>query len=163
MIGNCVLGIGVGFALVVASVYGAEISPPSSTAFFTSLPQVSLNRLAWLHGKLFFEKLSLRLGWRVMVAVSSIPSLILVILMLKLVESPRLLVMQGCVDEARKVLLLVSNTEEETEHRLREIKDVVGIDENCTQDIVEVPKKTRSGEGALEELKCNLYILNILK
>ncbi|XP_014519613.1 probable polyol transporter 6 [Vigna radiata var. radiata] len=157
MIGNCILGIGVGFALVVASVYSAEISPPSSRGFFTSLPQVSLNigLLLGYMANYFFEKLSLKLGWRMMVAVPSIPSLVLIILMLKLVESPRWLVMQGRVGEARKVLLLVSNTKEEAENRLREIKGVVGIDENCTQDIVEVPKRTRSGEGALKELFCN--------
>ncbi|KAJ1415299.1 Sugar/inositol transporter [Sesbania bispinosa] len=53
--------------------------------------------------------------------------------------------MQGRVGEARKVLLL----EEEAEQRLKEIKCAVGIDENSTQDIVHVPKKTHSGEGGI--------------
>ncbi|TKY70367.1 polyol transporter 6 [Spatholobus suberectus] len=156
MIGNCIVGMGTGFALVVTPIYGSEISPPSSRGFFTSLPQITLNTgvLLGYMSNYFFEKLPLRLGWRMMVAVPAIPSLCLIILMLKLVESPRWLVMQGRVGEARKVLLLVSDTKEEAEHRLREIKGVVGIDENCTQDIVQVPEKTSSGKGALKELFC---------
>ena len=156
MIGNCILGVSVGFALIIAPVYSAEISPPSYRGFLTSLPELSINigLLLGYVSNYFFEKLSLKLGWRMMVGVPAIPSLCLIILMLKLVESPRWLVMQGRVGEARKVLLLVSNTKEEAEQRLKEIKGVVGIDENCTLGIVQVPKKTRSGAGALKELFC---------
>ncbi|XP_047152772.1 probable polyol transporter 6 [Vigna umbellata] len=156
MIGNSIVGVGVSFAMVVAPLYSAEISPPSSRGFFTSLPTLAVNT-GFLLGYLsnyFFEKLSLRLGWRLMVAVPAVPSLCLILIMVKLVESPRWLVMQGRVGEARKVLLLVSNAKEEAEQRLREIKNVVGIDGNCTLDIVEVPKKTSSGKGALKELFC---------
>ncbi|KAJ1415292.1 Sugar/inositol transporter [Sesbania bispinosa] len=156
MIGNCISGIGAGFALMVASVYSAEISPPSYRGFLTSLPELSIN-LGLLIGYMsnyFLEKLSLKLGWRIMLALPAIPSLVLIIIMLKLVESPRWLIMQGRVGEARKVLLLVFNTEEKAEQRLKEIKGAVGIDENSTQDIVQVPKKARRGEGVLKELFC---------
>ncbi|XP_027362678.1 probable polyol transporter 6 [Abrus precatorius] len=156
IIGGCIVGFGVGFALIVAPVYSAEISPPSYRGFLTSLPELSIN-LGLLLGYVsnyFLGKLSLKLGWRLMVGIPAIPSFGLIILMLKLVESPRWLIMQGRVGEARKVLLLVSNTKEEAEQRLKEIKAVVGIDENCTQHIVEVTKKTSSGSGALKELFC---------
>ncbi|KAL2348493.1 hypothetical protein Fmac_002493 [Flemingia macrophylla] len=154
--GRCIVGIGVGFALIIAPVYSAEISSPSYRGFLTSLPDVSLNfgLLLGYVSNYSLGKLSLNLGWRMMLALPTIPSLVLVILMLKLVESPRWLVMQGRVGEARKVLLLVSNTKEEAEQRLREIKVAAGIDEKCTQDVVEVPKKNRSGSGALTELFC---------
>ncbi|CAJ1930049.1 unnamed protein product [Sphenostylis stenocarpa] len=154
IIGRSIVGFGVGFALIIAPIYSAEISSPSYRGFLTSLPDVTLN-FGFLLGYVsnyFLGKLSLKLGWRTMLVVPAIPSLVLVILMLKLVESPRWLVMQGRVGEAKKVLLLVSNTKEEAEQRLKEIKVAAGIDEKCTQDIVEVPKKTRSGAGALKEL-----------
>ncbi|ESW28914.1 hypothetical protein PHAVU_002G028300 [Phaseolus vulgaris] len=156
MVGNCIVGVGVSFAMVVAPLYSAEISPPSSRGFFTSLPTLSVNTgfLLGYMSNYFFGKLSLRLGWRIMVAVPAAPSLCLILLMLKLVESPRWLVTQGRVGEARKVLLLVSNAKEEAEQRLKEIKDVVGVDGSCTLDTVEVPKKTSSGTGALKELFC---------
>ncbi|CAK8539858.1 unnamed protein product [Lathyrus sativus] len=154
MIGRCIAGFGVGFALIITPVYSAEISSPSYRGFLTSLPDVSINA-GFLFGyvsNFFLGKLSLRLGWRIMLAIPAIPSLGLIILMLKLVESPRWLVLQGRLDDARKVLLLVSNSKEEAEQRLKEIKVAVGIDENCTQSIVHVPQKTRNGGGALKEM-----------
>lgn len=154
MIGRCIAGFGVGFALIIVSVYSAEISSPSYRGFLTSLPDLSIN-IGFLLGYLsnyFLGKLSLRLGWRIMLAIPSIPSIGLVILMLQLVESPRWLVMQGRLGDAKKVLLLISNSKQEAEQRMKEIKNAVGIDENCTQNIVHVSKKTRSGGGALKEM-----------
>lgn len=156
MVGRCTAGFGVGFALIIAPIYSAEISSPSYRGFLTSLPDVSLN-VGFLLGYVsnyFLGKLSLRLGWRIMLAIPSIPSFGLVILMLKLVESPRWLVMQGRLGDARKVLMLISNSKEEAEQRLKEIKVAVGIDEKCDQNIVHVPQKTRSGGGALQEMFC---------
>ncbi|BAU00107.1 hypothetical protein VIGAN_10167400 [Vigna angularis var. angularis] len=154
IIGRSIVGFGVGFASMIAPLYSAEISSPSYRGFLTSLPDVSFNFGLFFGyvSNYFLGKLTLKLGWRIMLALPAIPSLVLVILMLKLAESPRWLVMQGCVGEARKVLLLVSNTKEEAEQRLKEIKKAAGMDEKCTQDIVEVPKKSRSGAGALKEL-----------
>ena len=43
MIGRCTAGFGVGFALLIAPVYTAEISSPSSRGFLTSLPDLSIS------------------------------------------------------------------------------------------------------------------------
>ncbi|CAI8588721.1 unnamed protein product [Vicia faba] len=43
MIGRCIAGFGVGFALIITPVYSAEISSPSYRGFLTSLPDVSIN------------------------------------------------------------------------------------------------------------------------
>ncbi|KAK8648026.1 hypothetical protein V6N13_128788 [Hibiscus sabdariffa] len=40
MVGRFVAGIGVGFALMIAPVYTAEVSPASSRGFLTSFPEV---------------------------------------------------------------------------------------------------------------------------
>ncbi|XP_028775645.1 probable polyol transporter 3 [Neltuma alba] len=156
MIGRCASGLGVGFALVIAPVYCAEISPTSFRGFLTSFISLSMNIgiLLGYVSNYSFKTLSLKLGWRMMLGVSAIPSLALALLMLRMVESPRWLVMQGRMGEAKKVLLLVSNSEPEAEKRLRAIKIAAGIDENLGQDVVAVPKKTRSGGGALKELLC---------
>lgn len=140
MIGRCASGVGVGFALIVAQVYCAEISPTASRGFLTSLPDLSINlgiMLGYVSNCLL-GKMSLELGWRMMVGAPAIPSLGLAILVLKMVESPRWLVMQGRVGEARKVLFLLSNSNQEAENRLRDILIAAGIHENCTQDIVQV-------------------------
>ncbi|XP_028775646.1 probable polyol transporter 6 [Neltuma alba] len=156
MIGRCTSGIGAGFALVIAPVYCSEISPPSSRGFLTSFPSLFINVgiLLGYVSNYFFGKMSLLLGWRMMLGVAALPSLALALIMLTMVESPRWLVMQGRVGEARRVLLLVSNSHHEAEKRLRDIKIAVGIDENSNQDVVTVPKKTMSGGGALKELFC---------
>ncbi|KAM1030743.1 hypothetical protein ACFX2J_034377 [Malus domestica] len=41
MCGRFVAGIGVGYALTIAPVYSAEVSPTSSRGFLTSFPEVS--------------------------------------------------------------------------------------------------------------------------
>lgn len=140
MIGRCTQGVGMGFALTVAGVYSAEISPPDYRGFLASVPDMSINLgvlIAYV-SNYYFGKMSLRLGWRLMVGAPAIPSLALAIVMFKMVESPRWLVMQGRLAEAQKVLLLVSNSEPEAQHRLADIKVAAGIPQDCTQDFVQV-------------------------
>ncbi|KAF8406413.1 hypothetical protein HHK36_008500 [Tetracentron sinense] len=153
MLGRCIAGIGVGFALMIAPVYSAEISSPASRGMLTSLPElcISLGILLGYISNYFFAKLPLKLGWRLMLGVAAIPSLALTFGILKMPESPRWLVMQGRLGEAKRVLLQVCNTKEESELRLREIKTAAGIHESCTDDIVKLPRKTR-GEGVWKEI-----------
>ena len=42
MVGRFIAGIGVGYALMIAPVYTAEVSPASSRGFLTSFPEVGL-------------------------------------------------------------------------------------------------------------------------
>lgn len=43
MVGRFVAGIGVGYALMIAPVYGAEVAPASARGFLTSFPEVFIN------------------------------------------------------------------------------------------------------------------------
>ena len=43
MVGRFVAGVGVGYALMIAPVYTAEVSPASSRGFLTSFPEVFIN------------------------------------------------------------------------------------------------------------------------
>ncbi|KAF9609420.1 hypothetical protein IFM89_016220 [Coptis chinensis] len=146
--GRCIAGIGVGYALMIAPVYSAEISSPSYRGVLTSLPElfISLGILTGYISNYFFGKLTLRLGWRLMLGIAAIPSLFLALGIHRMPESPRWLVMQGRLREAKEVLLEICNTKEEAYSRLRDIKVAAGIDENCTDDIVKVSKKSQ-GEG----------------
>ncbi|KAK7346446.1 hypothetical protein VNO80_20965 [Phaseolus coccineus] len=154
MLGRCVGGVGVGFALMIAPVYSAEISSASSRGFLTSLPElcIGIGILLGYVSNFFLGKLSLKLGWRLMLGVAALPSLALALVVLAMPESPRWLVMQGRLEGAKKVLLKVSNSTQEAELRLREIKVAVGIDENCGIDEnVKVPQKSQ-GAGVWKEL-----------
>jgi sugar porter (SP) family MFS transporter len=93
-----------------------------------------------------FSKLSLRLGWRVMLGIGAIPSVILAVGVLAMPESPRWLVMKGRLGDAIKVLNKTSDSEQEAQLRLSEIKAAAGIPENCNDDVVSV-KKTNEREG----------------
>lgn len=43
MVGRFVAGVGVGYALMIAPVYTAEVSPAASRGFLTSFPEVFIN------------------------------------------------------------------------------------------------------------------------
>nr|XP_019702653.1 probable polyol transporter 6 [Elaeis guineensis] len=151
--GRCIAGVGVGYALMIAPVYSAEISSPSSRGFLTSLPEIciSFGILLGYVSNYFFAKLPLIYGWRSMLGIGAIPSIILAVGILAMPESPRWLVMQGRVKDARDVLVRVSNSREEAEIRLKEIKAAAGVDESCTGDVVKLTKSSR-GEGVWKEL-----------
>ncbi|XP_027916032.1 probable polyol transporter 3 [Vigna unguiculata] len=149
VVGRCVGGVGVGFALMIAPVYSAEISSASSRGFLTSLPElcIGIGILLGYVSNFFLGKLTLKLGWRVMLGVAALPSLALALVILAMPESPRWLVMQGRLEGAKKVLMKVSNTTQEAELRFSEIKVAVGFDENSGK----LPQKSQ-GEGVWKEL-----------
>ncbi|GAV80521.1 Sugar_tr domain-containing protein [Cephalotus follicularis] len=153
MVGRCVAGIGVGYALMIAPVYTAEVSPASSRGFLTSFPEVFINTgvLLGYVSNYAFSKLPLNLGWRFMLGIGAIPSAFLAVGVLAMPESPRWLVMQGRLGDATKVLDRTSDSKQEAQLRLSDIKEAAGIPLECTDDVVQVPKRN-SGEGVWKEL-----------
>ncbi|KAJ9564630.1 hypothetical protein OSB04_000596 [Centaurea solstitialis] len=152
--GRCVAGIGVGFALVIAPVYSVEISAASTRGILASLPEIGIS-LGILFGYIssyFFGKLPLHTGWRVMFAIGAVPSLGLAFGILGMPESPRWLVMQGRLKDAKTVLSKVSNTEAEAESRLQDIRLAAGVDPDCNDDHVITPNQNTSGQGVWKEL-----------
>ncbi|MED6193300.1 Polyol transporter 5 [Stylosanthes scabra] len=153
MFGRFIAGIGIGYALMIAPVYTAEVSPASSRGFLTSFPEVFINGgiLLGYISNYAFSKMKLQLGWRMMLGIGAIPSVILAVGVLAMPESPRWLVMRGRLGEATKVLNKTSDTKEEAQERLSDIKKAAGIPEDCNDDIVEVANQN-TGEGVWKEL-----------
>ncbi|KAF5185980.1 Polyol transporter [Thalictrum thalictroides] len=148
MFGRFVAGIGVGYALMIAPVYTSELAPTAARGFLTSFPEIFIN-FGVLLGFLSnwgFSKLSLKLGWRVMLGIGAIPSFLLGILVLIMPESPRWLVMKGRLGDAKRILLKTSTSTQEAESRLLAIQEAAGIPLDCTDDVVNVPKVEKGHE-----------------
>lgn len=158
MFGRFVAGIGVGYALMIAPVYTAEVAPAASRGFLTSFPEVFINAgilLGYL-SNYAFSHFSTHLGWRLMLGVGAVPSVFLAVGVLAMPESPRWLVMQGRIGDGRRILLKTSESKEEAEERLADIMDAVGIPEECRDQEVVHPgafnNNRRHGEGVWREL-----------
>ncbi|KAL3515193.1 hypothetical protein ACH5RR_022095 [Cinchona calisaya] len=153
MVGRFVAGIGVGYALMIAPVYTAEVAPASSRGFLTSFPEVFINAgiLLGYVSNYAFSKLPTHLGWRFMLGIGAVPSVFLATGVLAMPESPRWLVMQGRLGEAKRVLDKTSDSLEESQLRLADIKQAAGIPEECDDEIVSVSKE-HHGEGVWRDL-----------
>ncbi|KAJ4962420.1 hypothetical protein NE237_022359 [Protea cynaroides] len=126
MVRRFVAGVTVGFALMITSVYTAEVSPASCRGFLSSLPEIFINVgiLLGYVSNFAFSRLSLYLSWCFML---------------------------GQLGDAKQVLKKTSDSEKEAELRLAEIKEAAKIPSECNDEIVLVPKHSH-GEGVWREL-----------
>nr|XP_004233514.1 probable polyol transporter 6 [Solanum lycopersicum] len=155
LLGRCIAGVGVGFALMIAPVYSAEVSAPSTRGFLSSLPEIGISTgilLGYLSNYVF-AGLPLRVGWRVMLGLAAVPSVFLGFGILRMPESPRWLIMKGRLRQGKEIMYKVSNSPEEAEFRLTEIKRNLGMDENCDDDVANVSNSIKKqDEGVWKEL-----------
>lgn len=129
MVGRLFAGIGIGFGVMIAPVYIVEISPAIARGSLTSFPEIFVN-LGILLGYVSnyaFSGLPPHLSWRIMLGVGIFPSIFMGVALFVIPESPRWLVMQNRIEEAREVLLKTNESEREVEERLAEIQVAAGI------------------------------------
>ncbi|XP_061348386.1 probable polyol transporter 6 [Gastrolobium bilobum] len=129
MAGRVVAGIGVGYSLMIAPVYVAELSPTLTRGFLTSLPEVFIN-VGILLGYISNYALSglpNNINWRLMLGVAAVPAIVVALGVLAMPESPRWLVVKGRFQEAKQVLIRTSDNKEEAELRLAEISEAASI------------------------------------
>ncbi|KAI9012052.1 general substrate transporter [Phycomyces nitens] len=113
-IGRIFVGIGSGFMTVVISMYIAEISPPAYRGALGSFLQLFMTI-----GILIIEcigiGLSSAIGWRVVTVITIVPAIVQMICLPFCPRSPRWLINQNRIDEARTQLLRLRNGDIEEE------------------------------------------------
>uniref|UniRef100_A0A2C9W5A1 Major facilitator superfamily (MFS) profile domain-containing protein n=2 Tax=Manihot esculenta TaxID=3983 RepID=A0A2C9W5A1_MANES len=148
MAGRVVAGIGVGYSLMIAPVYTAELSPATTRGFLSSLPEVFIN-IGILLGYISNYALSSlpeNINWRLMLGLAALPAILVALGVLVMPESPRWLVMKGRFDDAKQVLIKTSDSKEEAELRLAEMIEAAKAPGAASSNW--------QGQGAWKELLC---------
>lgn len=113
-IGRIFVGIGSGFMTCVIGIYVSEISPPKFRGALTALLQLFTTL-----GILIIECISLGLnsaiGWRIVVVITVVPTIIQMLVLPFCARSPRWLISENRIDEARVEFLRLRNGDVETE------------------------------------------------
>lgn len=128
MIGRLIAGVGIGFGVMIAPVYIAEISPAIARGSLTSFPEIFINFgiLLGYISNYAFSKLPSHINWRIMLGVGLIPSVVIAVALFIIPESPRWLVVQNRIEEAKLVLSKISESEKDAEEKLQEIQKAAG-------------------------------------
>ncbi|KAK9714720.1 hypothetical protein RND81_06G114500 [Saponaria officinalis] len=126
--GRLFAGVGIGFGVMIAPVYIAEIAPAIARGALTSFPEIFINFgiLLGYISNYAFSGLPAHISWRVMLGVGILPSVFIAGALFIIPESPRWLVMQNRIDEAKVVLSKTIDNEKEVQEKLAEIQQAAG-------------------------------------
>ncbi|TAM82749.1 MAG: sugar porter family MFS transporter [Acidobacteria bacterium] len=128
-----VVGIAVGIASMLTPLYIAELAPPKIRGALVTLNQLAIVTgivVAYYVDYLF----SASSNWRAMFISALVPSVILLIALIFLPESPRWLVIRRREDEAFRILNRVESSQDVHRH-LQELKMVTEVDRLRFRDL----------------------------
>ena len=129
-----VLGLAVGAAALIVPLYLSEVAPTEIRGAVSSLNQLMIVTgilLAYIVNAL----LAASEAWRSMLGLAVVPSLVLLVGMFFMPETPRWLVSRDRDDEAREVLRQTRD-EEAVEQEIREIKEVERQEEGGLRELL---------------------------
>jgi sugar porter (SP) family MFS transporter len=116
--GRFIGGFGIGISICLVGVYLAEIAPARMRGRIVSLNQLVITFgilvsyvVGWLFTVVGDVDWQLTYGWRWAFGVQAVPSIAFLIAITWIPESPRWLLQQGRVDEARRILSRVDGPE----------------------------------------------------
>jgi sugar porter (SP) family MFS transporter len=127
-IGRLVLGFAVGGATQTAPMYVAELSPPAYRGRLVLCFQIAIGVgivIATIVGA------SEAIDWRISIGIASVPAAIMLILMLRLPESPRWLVKQDRRSEAQTMLKRVRPAGWGIDSELDEMAELARVEETA--------------------------------
>jgi sugar porter (SP) family MFS transporter len=118
-----VLGLAVGSAALVVPLYLSEIAPTEIRGAIASLNQLMIT-VGILVAYLVNAALASSGEWRIMLGAAVVPSLVLLVGMMFMPETPRFLVRSGEDEGAREVLDELRSDDDVAEREIREIREV---------------------------------------
>mmetsp|Transcript_8191 Transcript_8191/g.23535 ORF Transcript_8191/g.23535 Transcript_8191/m.23535 type:complete len:692 (-) Transcript_8191:80-2155(-) len=153
VVGRIVVGLGIGVASLTTPIYIAEISLPQMRGMLVTVNilMVPLGQFsAGIVDGIFDECMPLT-GWRYMLGLACVPSIVMFIGFLGLPESPRWFVAKGRNAEALSVLISLRETESDARQEYEEIvasmpkvdnvsnnadstADIIGVDDDVDHD-----------------------------
>ncbi|CAN5568622.1 MAG: sugar porter family MFS transporter [Rubrobacteraceae bacterium] len=128
-----VLGFAVGAAALIVPLYLSEVAPTRIRGAVAALNQLMIT-VGILSAYVVNAILAPYEAWRWMVGLALIPSLVLLVGMYFMPETPRWLVSKNRDDDARDVLLRTRTTEE-AEREVREIKEIESREEGGLREL----------------------------
>jgi MFS transporter, SP family, galactose:H+ symporter len=128
-----VVGLAIGVTSMITPLYIAELAPTSIRGALVTLNQLAI--VTGIVAAYYVDYLfSARSNWRAMFISAVIPSVLLLIALIFLPESPRWLATRGRFEDARRVLGRVEQADE-VERNLAELRDVTGADRLAFRDL----------------------------
>ena len=125
IVARILLGIAVGAASALVPAYMSEMAPARLRGRLSGINQtmiVSGMLLSYIIAYLL-KDLPGTMAWRLMLSLAAVPALILFIGVLRLPESPRFLIKNNKIDEARKVLGYIRSNKEQIDSEIKQIQD----------------------------------------
>lgn len=128
-LGRLVLGFAVGGATQTAPMYVAELAPPKYRGRLVLCFQIAIGVgivIATIVGA------SEHIPWRWAIGVAAVPALLMLVLLLRLPESPRWLVKQGEQDKGREVLNRVRPDGYDVDGELEEMAELARVERTAS-------------------------------
>lgn len=129
------LGLAVGAASALVPAYMSEMAPARLRGRLSGINQTMI-----VSGMLFsyivdflLKNLPETLAWRLMLGLAAVPALILFLGVLRLPESPRFLIKNNKLDEARKVLGYLRPNKEEIDSEVTQIQETAREEKKANQ------------------------------
>ncbi|MCA1041145.1 sugar porter family MFS transporter [Bacillus infantis] len=135
IVARVLLGLAVGAASALVPAYMSEMAPARLRGRLSGINQtmiVSGMLLSYIVDFLL-KDLPETMAWRLMLGLAAIPAVILFFGMLRLPESPRFLIKNNKLDEARRVLSYIRVNKQEIDTEIKHIQDAAQEERKASQ------------------------------